>query len=823
MTTSVVWTDARGMIAAIAAMTAFCINAETYHLQKNDVKPTALASNEVWRTSGGVLCDEITASDDFVCAGCRIQMRPPTDSGDFAGGSFTIGSDGSEGNGSIYLPNGVHIGFPDRGQVTCGGLVLRKGVLNIGDTGGTYGILRGRITVSSPASEPFRILCTLGNRDHTLELDADLCGDAGSAFEYGSVVGRQVCGKFVASGSTNDTMSLTGGCTNFFGTLCVTNLQKDVVFAVGGAPSAYGARVLLDTDSSFAGKIVVNAGTVLECDGSRDVYEVGSLELRPGSAVVLNGSFEKDPDTGLPSSSRCAMLRIGTSFSATGPVSLSMPGCCPVPNGLTNRFAVLEAPSGTGLDPADFTMAGCACEYVPYSFTVVEAQDGRETLYCEFEPYVSLVKSDNGWSRGHSAMLDSAMTNAASWSDGLLPHPGVNYIVGDGFAVRTPGGTNKSKLQFKFEGKRLIICPGATFVSHCGEFRSSDRPLRFYGGSTLGFAAFQPTLFSGGVELLDGSLSVDAYAGSVFDVDVLTGDGSLKAGTYTRSSSVAGFYRFRDSEGFTGKIDLQQTKDPRDEEGYYRTQYLQIDSCSLGGRLDVFDPKALRVSDESALTIPDDVQSQTLADDVNRGLFVDGTARAVLDAGKELRIDWPLTMNGSLWKQGAGTLVLGGRCMFGESCSADPLSGGEADICLQEGTLRVASSAAVDGCRLVVSNGTTLVLSYTSANADMLRDGLRNVKAAEPFVLCGIEDGKLPVSADFSEWEGPLPDVLEFGLLTVDADSGTLEPVRAMLPGRVEISGLAHPCKMSITETASADSVTFRVRMVRAGFSITVR
>ena len=814
----------RWQLSTLTAAIAFTgVFAETYYLQNSDAKPTALSSNEVWKTSGGIQCDEFRPQDEFVCRNQFIYIRPPTESGSFAGGAVSIGDSTGSGSGSIYLAEGAHVGFPDYGYLEKDGLILRNGVLSIGNTGGKHGIVKGFVTVVSEASNPFRFFSAL--EGYRLELNSGLRAEEGCAFEYGSYVAKRLNGVYFGYGSIKNTLSLTGDCTDYKGVLTVTNVQPGVTFDADGNLVSYGTRLLLDTDSPFSGKIVINDGCVLECAVTREAYTINSLELHSGSAIILNGSTVRDSDTSLPASSMCPKMLITGNCSVIGDVWVSLPGLSPVPNGCTNRFAVVEVPSGTNLDPSRFRLAGCGTPYVPHRFYAEKEADGRETLYCEFEPYSVLVTSDSDHI-SNKDFLSSAMTNKLSWSDRGDLRPWVNYVVRKDCCIRTPGGGAKSKYDFTFRGKRLIMCAGSKFMSHCGVFRSSERPLLFLGGS-MNFVSQQNTRFIGGIEISGGELSVNAYGGSMFDVDRLLGNGTLKSGTFNQlSSSVSGFYRFRDTAGFSGSINLQQTKDPRAEAGYYRTQNLIIDADSLGSELPEFNSKALQISNESALCLPPEGTDQSLADTFNRGIFIDGIGRVVLtNVSSCLRIDWPITWNGQLWKQGGGTLTLGGRSLFGDSAAEDPVSGGEAELHLHEGRLRIASSAAVDGCRVIVSNGTSIAVSYTADDVAMLRYGFRNAKSSVPFELLEVAGGKLPLIADFSRWEGAFPDVLEFGVLTVSNKPETLESVRAMMPPQVELSGVSHPYKMFITEVEDEDAaiVTFRAKIVRAGFVMVVR
>ena len=182
-------------------------------------------------------------------------------------------------------------------------------------------------------------------------------------------------------------------------------------------------------------------------------------------------------------------------------------------------------------------------------------------------------------------------------------------------------------------------------------------------------------------------------------------------------------------------------------------------------------------------------------------------------------------MNGELWKEGAGTLVLGGECLFGSAGASDPLEDTVADIHLKEGVLAIASVFAIDGCRLSISNGTSLAVAYSSGNSALLKYGLRNVKTAEPFVLYDVEGGKLPLAVDFSGWGDTVPIALEVGLVTVDNQEEIVASVSSMMPETVDILGLESFYKVKISKTVNSDenTVTFKAALTKVGFTVTVR
>ena len=311
------------------------------------------------------------------------------------------------------------------------------------------------------------------------------------------------------------------------------------------------------------------------------------------------------------------------------------------------------------------------------------------------------------------------------------------------------------------------------------------------------------------------------------DVDCLTGLGMVAAGSMSSSTeAVGGYYCFANASGFNGKISLLTTSAQYVDVSRDRCQHLYVSGDSLGGTLEAFAPDALCVANSSILSVDAACPTQTLANIVNRGMKVCGEGHVRLENSYDrLRIDWPITYNGMLLKEGAGTLILGGNALFGDSSADVPVPGGTNDIMLAAGTLAVVSADALDGCRLIVSNGTSLVVSYSSDNAKLLAQGLRNVKTTTPFMLENMD--RLPLIADFSEWNGSPPDGLTVGLITVTNNVTTLESVRSMLSGKIKVSnfGTGGSIKATLDEKVDADAelVTFRLTLCHAGFVVSFR
>ena len=461
-----------------------------------------------------------------------------------------------------------------------------------------------------------------------------------------------------------------------------------------------------------------------------------------------------------------------------------------------------------------------------YRFVVESGADGSKTLFCEFEPYAILTASDN--TTRTTGDYPSAITNGASWSSGVAQASNVNYVVvklnGAAMSLRSLRVKEEDANTCVFGGKRLIIAENGRLYTDCNVFKSEWNPLRILDGGRIVSMQYGNVKFIGGLELYRGPAWMYMYT-STLDVDALTGEGVLQAGggqDANKRMNFRGNYYFRNTDEFMGTFMMQQSDAPRET----MFQRLYVCGNALGGSLAEFNPAALCLTDESALMVDPASPTQRLENVVNRGVLVDGAGRVLLNEEHErLRIDWPVSMNGELRKEGAGTLVLGGECLFGSAGAADPSEDTVADVLLKQGVLAVASASALDGCHLAISNGTTIAVAYESGNDALLKYGLRNVKTESPFELCDVDGGQLPLAIDFSGWGGAMPDALEVGLVTVTNQEDVVAAVRSMMPEKIAMLGMRPSYKVTRSEAVNADdnTFTFKVSLTKAGFTVVIR
>ena len=136
------------------------------------------------------------------------------------------------------------------------------------------------------------------------------------------------------------------------------------------------------------------------------------------------------------------------------------------------------------------------------------------------------------------------------------------------------------------------------------------------------------------------------------------------------------------------------------------------------------------------------------------------------------------------------------------------------------GKVKIAHADALSGVETSLAAGTALELVLDSANADLMKYGLRNTSVDVPFTLDGSFEGKLPISVDASAVLAPVSGVVYTnGIITVK--SSVAESVGSMLAiGRIW-SGC--PSKMLKIEDAELGITTFAIESRHVGTILSIR
>ena len=796
----------------LAAVSAYA-DREVRYFVGGTTSYNVMSDAQYWKDANGnvgTAGDPLDPEVDYVNKAGSAIYSPNTSAagrGAFNVHSLTLGEvGGSNGSMFVYTTGRAEMTFGE------GGVVFNKGTVLAQWYPVTFA---GLVTIGSPVNATYQFNNYYKNTKFTFK------GKFKGAVGTGAT--------FVPHGNAMAEKSLSVeflDCTEYQGTLFV-----------GSASTAYTTTTTVSLGSDMPGIVNLRrTGRLMPLYGT-NVVTLGSL-LEVGSRMWQDESHNYCGTSGC--------FKVTGAFSATAPIRVCFDENAVVPNGATCRVPVLTVPDDQTLSAADFTIVGAEqnCVQVGELQVVEDTVAHTKTLVAVFEPVVMLVKSDAGLNYAGA----NAITNGACWSDGLPPHGGAHYLVraipGNATNVykfstclhslsgRVYNDIWSSAYNQVFPGKSLTFGKSCYFALAANKFTCQKLRLLDGGGICSAQWISSPSL-EGGVEVPAGAT---AYFGTVSSWTVnaaVTGNGTLRlCGPLSAWAVGANGVQFSDLSGFSGKVTVMLFSEVETGSGnghwpsYAGShQILYVASAAqYGGMLGELDYFGTTLARYSRLRTKDSV---TIPTSCKRGLYVDGTYGGIVYVDKTdnvphvLDLGVPLTLNGSMVKDGPGCLKLRGEARFGTDASQTPTANKNI-LEVRAGSLEAVSASCLDGVAISFTNDTKLVINVSTNDADFLAYGLRNVKTDIPFTLKG-DLAKLPLEFDISE----LPQaafkeigVLRIGLLTVKSTAA--ESVRALLP---ETFNPYHCCVCKVVEIprAELEAVTFALDIRPRGMYISFR
>lgn len=767
------------LFALMVAIPSFA--GETWYL-KTQNNPANLTAPSHWTNSTGVVAEHFSADDVYVVVG-GIRSVDTQNRMEFAGGKLQLGTGDISGTMNLYSKD---IKFND--------LTLNNATVAMQGYNEAVFSIDGSVNVIG--LNIVRWLYT----GETLTLRASLCGDNSSLLtthvRYGNATGNNY------TYHRNEKLVLVGDCSGFAGKIKVT--PNVGVSNVSIGKDEYFAKLILAGENfSMPGAIEVSERCALEVSANK-AY-VGSLKLEKGSILAFSVS------TG-------GGLCVNESFDFVPPQRLMLAS---IPqNGQPSTVDVIALPEGMELNASDFVVEGDS-ELTQFVTLDVKTSGGRRILTVSCEPIVSLVTTDSDTlaRAGNDDTESIAWGKGASWSNGITPTTGTNYVVrmqnGEPMYLRTP--TRNERVVFK--GKSLTVgtnCFLRIFQSAGNPAEFAD--LRLMGGSEVDVGQSTYSRLEGNITIGPGEVRFGVCNNESLSFDApIRGNGDIWfSGPKSGTSVPQGNFNLNvDNPDFKGRMRVEFCKN--DATYDIRREKISVGSeLQLGGRLDVFDPKALTLRKFGRLWVRD---SFSLTPDYNRGVFVDGVQGGVLDVreGKTLNFTTCLTLNGTLYKEGKGTLIMGGSVKFMDDSRDNPENGANAFI-VTNGTLKVTAADALDGLSVVFAPGASLVLAADLGNADLTRYGIKNVKTSTPFT---VSDVVLPFSVEATDETKTMAKGRKFdlGLFTINTEAD--RAFRSCIPA--EIPSPFPSTKGVIVRTASETTVTYSLHITPIGFQMVLR
>ncbi len=805
------------VIGVACAMALNCLAADKYYLLSNEQDGTfkdfslyGFVNPARWTSDGtenGTSIDHFDPDADYVVRSKAYRLVVKGGSSkEFEGGRIVIGERGNHGALLIYAIDPYITTFGPNGLKLAHGCIL----LASSYKNETYYTV-GKIEVDTVDSEYTDI--SFNTLNSTLSHSGDLIVNEGKKLSVGAYNG-------FGGGALLGTLRLTSvdSCKDVLGEISVVSRSNQVH---GVKFDSYDTTFEV-ADTALPGTLEIGANCRLKLLSANDVLDVGTLSMCDNTWLDLACDAEKQA---------FGKVNVTTAFSVDGVVNI------PAPPYLTTsvKVPILTAPADSNFTAENFRLADSACD--PYrSLTVETDAEGRRVLYLNYLTVpVFQVHSiaTNGvmehWSDGTSAAvagkhyyLDlSKITNTAAGVRLWMPSKEHSQ---DGLSQNEDGF-------HEFQGESLTL--GDNCYLRWGWQTTTPREftckhLRMLDGSALDGdqkAAFK--LKGGKLTVESGIVKFGVGNGRNLCIDsCIVGNADIELIGYSgKSSSPFGSYQFNgDNSNFKGRITVRQ--ELIESDGVARVNYaaaynqLHIQNANgLGGNIESFEPKALVLARYGQLVVKGNT---TLAQASNRGIFIEDIGRISVQTSKNspytFRMETPLAINGTFYKEGVGTLELAGNMAFGEDGLGEMPEAGLNAFIVTGGVVRVCSAGAVDGASMEFRPGSALELAVDFNNEELLACGIRNVKTDTPFVLAeGVE--KLPVSFNISESDAPSTD---FSIALMTVSSAAAQSVKAMLPVVV------NPFKnysMTLTETVDEETknVTFGYRFVYQGMKVIVR
>ena len=717
--------------------------------------------------------------------------------------SLTIGElgvDGAEGDYFAYY--GTHYSGS-------GGLILAKGMLHVNATSPKIG---GKITFTSPKSEPF-IFYSGKNKKETLTFT----NDVHAASDCGIIVhsGGYVQGKHPFE------LKFSGDACDFLGEVVVTSQYNSAgtllttTFTLADKATYFGGSIVADNGAVFKAEVNTSVGSIILKRGATlDLSAVSNFEVRDNLTLETGATLKTSVDCSLAVLNGLTVGK-GTVLHFTAPTS--------APEEAT-RYALLTLPVDSQCSLDDFILEEAYDIRTGTSVEMKVSDDGKtKTIYVTYYPLVTQTKNNKIDMTMQDAVV--AETDGKYWSDGQPVRNGIRYQTG-----KIGTGTGCFATRYAPEGT----------LSFAG------RSMRFVNPSKLYFRIKDYTIpyllldgGKGGVEIqgLDGcdltlrsnfmlsgrTIVTPKYSGTIRLVGPISGDEAsvLQVQGFAETRCGATICLDGDNRGFAGRICVTNAR-AYVKMNYPFTSLVVRRAENLGGPRNEFAYDALTLDSASRLEVLD---SMSLAE-LTRGIFIRWKGRFLVPEDKSLAIFQQLTVDGEMYKEGSGTLALGGDLRFidaeGTVTDEIPEDAAKRTFYVAGGMVKPLSAYVLDGLDIIFSNKTSkldvgFVLDLNTADEELRTKGVCNVKSHSP--LAFRDDNlskKVPVYVECAD-ETPA-DEYSFGVMTVDSDcAAALDLLELIRPSMLS------SYKVKLDKVTEAGTVTLVANLKKYGFAISIR
>ena len=449
--------------------------------------------------------------------------------------------------------------------------------------------------------------------------------------------------------------------------------------------------------------------------------------------------------------------------------------------------------------------------------------DAQKAAHPEYAAYTKTQRTsfDEAWDVARDGNNDGRIPGVA-WNVNERPNFAYDYVAEGN--LRTHSSIDHQYFQgrrlYLFGGithqsgaitvTNLYLCGGAIAHSHnggqTGQYADTPYPDISYTRSVWGNAkVVSASTFS----IPDQATTNCLRIGLNF-----SGDATLTLNRNSSGQTIGSYCDIcGDNSAFTGIFSL---KSGADDTATRRTWYLFHEQKNLGGEPASFNQKGINLQ-RGVILQPFDSATVSFA---NRGILVNGSGSFGARAGETFTVDAQVTWMGQANKLGDGVVRFTRPPQFTtdeNTAGTDAVIAGKNLLRVAEGSVGVQGDAnACDGLQIAFegTGGLNVKVGDTATTGETAL-GLRNAKAATPFVLNGA-GGLLPVSFDVSGAD--VTKACTVALCTVPT---------AAAPAIRGKFALRRPrkCRVTLLPEATLESgmITFRAEIAPTGLVLLVR
>ena len=561
----------------------------------------------------------------------------------------------------------------------------------------------GSVVVKAPESTPAKYLTFVPNSIAAFAFDASITSEVGTALVFGLRPTETI------PTTPLSTVRLFGDLSGCRGTLAVAEGQKLSFYVTGGA---------------------VLPGTLRVDKGGWIVNQDASTQNRVGTLELSDGGFYSQTVSG----ETCQPMVV-TDALVLGRFNLRLTGAA-TPNRTAKRYPIFRLTGTAAANPPN--VANVQLENVFGSNVVLPGQrfeiesDGEDkVIYFAYDAYVSMLTGNGAGTSNQNSALQDAFK--AYWSNGQCPTAettGWLSIENTFLAYNNDNGTKT----FSYPQAKFLMRSGQVFYAQFDSFSAQE--FHFEAGSSAQYYVGTQDKYwdaAGAIVIHAGDSSVKFKAREYKKVHInchICGTGDLELNA-DESDKIGTYYLEGNNSGFGGGLKFFYSDSKTGPMNVYVGNANAFGGSTASGE---FRPDAVTLGNHTRLTF----ENSMSMNDVTRGWKVSGIANINIPGNLAVEIYNSITFDGTLTKEGTGTLCIGGTAHFGDGGEENMPEDGK-NVLVTSSAVRLLSADALNGVRITLNPGSQLQLPLNTAD----EFGIRNTKTGTPFDI-QTSDGKIP-------------------------------------------------------------------------------